>query len=152
LCLGEQSFLDWREQSYPIWVRDDVAHIATSRALSTNVGHWAALDAAARLAAGAGEPASAAKYRDWADDLKGAIRRTFWLPGQGQFSQMLTDELDTAPVNRYDALGTALAVITGVATPDRARQAMASYPQTKWGPPVFWPQQQGVPGLRGTTS
>ncbi|MEV0600578.1 hypothetical protein AB0I82_14955 [Streptomyces sp. NPDC050315] len=145
LYKGEHSFLDWREQSYPDWTKDDVATIATSRSLSTNVVHWAAIDAAARLARGAGDATSAAKYRDWADQLASAIRTKFWLPERGQFSQMLTTELDTAPADRYDALGTSLAVLTGVATPQQARQAVANYPQTPYGPSVLWPQQQGVP-------
>ncbi|MEU7484649.1 hypothetical protein [Streptomyces sp. NPDC042319] len=145
LYKGEHSFLDWREQSYPDWTKDDVATIATSRSLSTNVAHWAAIDAAARLAAGAGDAAAAAKYRGWAGRLASAIRSKFWLPERGQFSQMLTTELDTAPADRYDALGTSLAVLTGVATPRQAREAVANYPQTPYGPSVLWPQQQGVP-------
>ncbi|MGW0733172.1 MGH1-like glycoside hydrolase domain-containing protein [Streptomyces sp. NPDC002851] len=145
LYLGEHSFLDWREQSYADWTKDDVATIATSRSLSTNVAHWAAIDAASRLAADADDQAAAAKYRGWADDLTQAIREKFWLPHKGQFSQMLTTEKDTAPVNRYDALGTSLAVLTGVATPEQAEQAVAHYPQTAYGPSVLWPQQQGVP-------
>ncbi|WP_432011340.1 MGH1-like glycoside hydrolase domain-containing protein [Streptomyces cucumeris] len=145
LYKGEHSFLDWREQSYPDWTKDDVATIATSRSLSTNVLHRVALDTAARLAADAGDEAAAAKYRRWATRLTTAIRHAFWLPGQGQFSQMLTTELDPSPARRYDALGTSLAVLTGVATPRQARQAVADYPQTPYGPSVLWPQQQGVP-------
>ncbi|MEU9117096.1 hypothetical protein AB0D04_36410 [Streptomyces sp. NPDC048483] len=145
LYKGEHSFLDWREQSYPDWTKDDASTIATSRSLSTNVVHWVAIDAAARLANGAGDTAATKKYRAWADRLAGAIRTKFWLPKRGQFSQMLTTELDTAPANRYDALGTALAVVTGVATPEQAKRAIATYPQTPYGPSVLWPQQQGVP-------
>ncbi|MFI8992584.1 MGH1-like glycoside hydrolase domain-containing protein [Streptomyces sp. NPDC053542] len=145
LYLGEHSFLDWREQSYADWTKDDVATIATSRSLSTNVTHWAAIDAASRLAADAGDKTAAAKYRGWADDLMQAVREKFWLPEKGQFSQMLSTEKDNSPVNRYDALGTSLAVLTGVATPEQAKQAVANYPQTAYGPSVLWPQQQGVP-------
>ncbi|MFJ8676990.1 MGH1-like glycoside hydrolase domain-containing protein [Streptomyces sp. NPDC093589] len=145
LYKGEHSFLDWREQSYPDWTKDDVATIATSRSLSTNVAHWSAVDAAARLAVGAGDATAAGKYRGWATRLASAIRTKFWLPEQGQFSQMLTTGLDTAPARRYDALGTSLAVLTGIATPHQARQAVANYPQTPYGPSVLWPQQQGVP-------
>ncbi|TDC95478.1 hypothetical protein E1161_04680 [Saccharopolyspora aridisoli] len=144
LYLGEHSFLDWREQSYADWTKDDVATIATSRSLSTNITHWAAIDAASRLAAGVGDQGAAAKYRSWADELMEAIRAKFWLPEKGQFSQMLSTELDTSPVNRYDALGTSLAVLTGVASPEQAEQAVRNYPQTEFGPSVLWPQQQGV--------
>ncbi|MFC6065498.1 MGH1-like glycoside hydrolase domain-containing protein [Streptomyces ochraceiscleroticus] len=151
LYRGEHSFLDWREQSYADWTKDDVATIATSRSLSTNVAHWAAIDAASRLADGAGDKAAAAKYRGWADDLAQAIREKFWLPKKGQFSQMLSTEHDTSPVNRYDALGTSLAVLTGVATPEQAEQAVRNYPQTAYGPSVLWPQQQGVPSYHNNS-
>ncbi|KRD43012.1 hypothetical protein ASE38_01625 [Cellulomonas sp. Root930] len=141
LYRGEQSFLDWRQQSYPQWTADDVAYIATSEALSTNVNHWMALDAAANLARDAGYASAATTYRAWADALTDAIRDRLWLPAEGQFSQMLTTELDRTPVRRYDALGTALAVVTGIATPEQARSAIANYPQTPWGPPVLAPQE-----------
>ncbi|WP_315092781.1 MGH1-like glycoside hydrolase domain-containing protein [uncultured Cellulomonas sp.] len=144
LYRGEQSFLDWREQSYPAWTADDVADIAMSESLSTNVVHWIALDAAALLARDAGHGEAAARYRGWADDLLAAVRERLWLPGHGQFSQMLTTTLDQSPVDRFDALGTSLAVVTGIATPDQAQQAVQGYPFTPYGPPVLWPQQQGI--------
>ena len=40
---GEQSFLDWRVQSYAPWITDHLARMAGARALSTNVGHHQAL-------------------------------------------------------------------------------------------------------------
>ncbi len=55
LYTGEQSFLDWREQTYPGWTAQDVAHIAMSKSLSTNVLHRVLLDAAAALATERGE-------------------------------------------------------------------------------------------------
>jgi hypothetical protein len=50
LYFGEQSFLDWREQSYPIWTAGSVVHIARSKSLSTNLAHLAALELLAELA------------------------------------------------------------------------------------------------------
>ncbi|MGH8043259.1 MAG: Six-hairpin glycosidase-like protein, partial [Stenotrophomonas sp.] len=43
LYRGETSFLDWREQTYPDWTRQDVRFIGESFALSTNVLHYQAL-------------------------------------------------------------------------------------------------------------
>ncbi|KPG87070.1 Six-hairpin glycosidase-like protein, partial [Stenotrophomonas maltophilia] len=43
LYRGETSFLDWREQTYPDWTREDVRFIGDSYALSTNVLHYQAL-------------------------------------------------------------------------------------------------------------
>ncbi|MDC2889691.1 hypothetical protein [Psychrosphaera algicola] len=50
LYQGEQSFLDWREQSYAQWIVDDLSSMATSMSLSTNVAHYQALTLAAKLA------------------------------------------------------------------------------------------------------
>lgn len=142
LYRGEQSFLDWREQSYPAWTAADPVHIAMSRSLSTNVLHFALLDALATFAAARGDAAAAARYRPWADALRRAIGERFWLADDGQFSAFTSTELDPSPVRRWDALGTALAVLTGVATEAQAREAVARYPHAGRGLPVLWPQQQ----------
>lgn len=120
--------------------------MTTSTSLSTNLTHWVALDAGARLAASSDDARAARRYRGWADGLARAIRATFWRADARQFSHVLPSELDPTPVKRHDALATALAVLTGVATPAQARAAVANYPQTTFGPPVVWPQQQDVPG------
>lgn len=142
LYRGEHSFLDWREQSYPGWTATDPVHIAMSRSLSTNVLHFAMLDLLATLAAERNDAAASTRYRAWADALRDAIRRRFWLADDGQFSAFTTTELDPSPVRRWDALGSALAVLTGVATDEQARQAVARYPHAGRGLPVLWPQQQ----------
>lgn len=142
LYSGETSFLDWRQQTYPAWTAKDVTQITTSESLSTNVTHWVAIDAAATLAESAGKSEEASRYHAWADSLKAAIREKFWLADRGQFSQVLSNTLNQAPTERYDALATALAVITGVATDEQAASAVATYPQSPYGPSVIWPQQQ----------
>lgn len=142
LYTGEHSFLDWREQSYPAWTATDTVHIGMSKSLSTNVLHYAALDAAASFAAERND-ASAARYRMWADALRTAIRTRFWNADARQFSAFSTTTLDPAPVRRWDLLGTSLAVLTGVADDTQARAAVASYPHAgRGGAPVLWPQQQ----------
>lgn len=50
LYTGEQSFLDWREQTYSTWTPNDVNAIGSSKALSTNVVHYRAIQLAAKLA------------------------------------------------------------------------------------------------------
>lgn len=142
LYRGEQSFLDWREQTYPSWTAADPAHIAMSRSLSTNVLHFALLDTLAALGSERGDAAAGARYRAWADALKQSIQRRFWLAADGQFSAYATTELDPSPVRRWDALGSALAVLTGVATDAQARELVARYPHAGRGLPVIWPQQQ----------
>lgn len=145
LYRGEQSFLDWREQTYPEWTAADTVHIAMSKALSTNVGHLFLLESAAALAGERGEGAAAARYQGWADGLRAAIRDRLWLPEHGLFSTYATTGLDPAATRRFDLLGSALAILLDAATPAQAEEIVARYPHLAHGAPVAWPQQQLTP-------
>ncbi|MEZ4437883.1 MAG: hypothetical protein R3B72_02260 [Polyangiaceae bacterium] len=142
LYRGEQSFLDWREQSYPSFTAGDPTQIGASKALSTNVGHLRLLEIAAALASEKGLTSDAGKYQGWADALKGAIATRLWLDEDQGFSTFAPSSFDPAPVRRFDLLGTALAVLAEVGTPSQRAAAVESYPHLPQGPPVIWPQQQ----------
>lgn len=142
---GEQSFLDWRVQSYAPWITDQLARMAGSRALSTNVSHHQALRLLARLSSAAGDTTAAARYAGWAQALRSAIDRVFWLEDAQQYASLASDDAVPIALHKFDLLGTALAVISGVAPPQRAAQALASYPHAPFGAPVIAPQQPGIP-------
>ncbi|UJR79205.1 hypothetical protein [Sandaracinus amylolyticus] len=147
LYRGEQSFLDWREQTYPAWVNAPgapaLAHIGMSKTLSTNVLHLRAIELAAALAEDAGDTTSASRWRGWASDLRAAIHARFWLADEGMFSTYVTTELDPSPVRRFDLLGESLAILGDVATSDEADRILSSYPHLGPGAaPVVHPQQQ----------
>lgn len=144
LYRGEQSFLDWREQTYPAWTATDTVQIAMSKALGTNVGHLRLLELAAKLAEEKGLSSDATKYQGFADDLRKALRAKLWVEADGLFSTYLPTALDPAPTRRYDLLGEALAVLHDVATPAQATRILESYPHLPKGAPVAWPQQQDV--------
>lgn len=141
LYRGEQSFLDWREQSYPAWTARDTAHIAMSHALSTNLLHYAALDFVATEAARFA-PMSAALYQARRDQLATQIRARFWLSDTKTLAAYTTTTLDPSPVRRLDLLATSLAVSLGVLSGQDAADAVANYPFGPFGPPVLHPQQQ----------
>lgn len=148
LYTGEESFLDWRDQTYASWITGDLASMASSKALSTNVGHYKALTLAARLARERGGDADlerAARYDAWAADLKTAINARLWLQDAGMYSSLTAAHFDGAPMHKFDWLGQSLAIVTGVADPARARSILASYPHGPMGAPVIWPQQPDVP-------
>lgn len=145
LYLGEQSFLDWREQTYPEWTATDVVHIGMSKALSTNLLHYRAMRVAASLADETGDAKTRDRFDGWADDLRAAIRERFWLEDEGMFSTFVTTGLDPAPVRRYDLLGSSFAVLFDVADPDQASRILEAYPHYGPGAPVAWPQQQDIP-------
>lgn len=145
LYQGEQSFLDWRDQTYAAWIVNDLASMATSRALSTNVAHYRALTLAATLAAEQRQPAMASRYAGWARQLKQAINDRLWLKDAGMYSSLTAGHFDGAPMHKFDWLGQSLAILTGVADPAQARQIMARYPHGPMGAPVIYPQQQDLP-------
>lgn len=146
LYRGEQSFLDWREQSYPSWTAQDTVHIAMSRTLSTNVGHHAILTVASKLAMEKGEMAAAAEYAEWASQLSAAIDREFFLEDAGAYSAILTTELDPSPTHKFDLLGNSLLVLNDAAgDASRRREIVSNYPRVPFGPPVLWPQQPLIP-------
>lgn len=140
LYRGETSFLDWREQSYPRWTSDDVAFIAQSFALSTNVLQYRALRLAERMATQRGD-ARAATYAQQAQALKVAIDRAFWREDRGLYMSCIGTAEHPVPFEAYDLLGLALAIDSGIAPESRARRALSRYPALDTGSPVIWPQQ-----------
>lgn len=145
LYRGEQSFLDWREQTYPEWTATDVVHLGMSKSLGTNLLHLRAIELAAFLADERGEASERTRFAGYAADLREAISERFWLEEEGQFSTFVTTSLDPAPVRRYDALASAFAVLFDVATEAQAERILESYPHYGPGVPVIWPQQQQTP-------
>lgn len=144
LYRGETSFLDWREQTYPDWMKDTVVHIAMSKTLSTNINHWKILDVAAKMAVELSKAQDAARYAGWADGLKQHIKSDLWLKDAGLFSMMKMTELDQAPVRRYELLGEALAIQDGIADKVQTTSILQNYPHTAAGAAVVWPQMRGV--------
>lgn len=145
LYFGEQSFLDWREQTYPEWTANDVVHIAMGKALSTNLLHLRAIEIARELALETGDTANGERFDGFADALRAAIRARFWLEDEGLFSTYIATRLDSSAVRRYDLLGSAFAVLYGVADASQAARVLSNYPHYGPGAPVVWPQQQQTP-------
>ncbi len=142
LYRGEQSFLDWREQTYPAWTASDVTDIAASKALGTNVAHLRALELASELAA---DMSQRDRYAAWASSLRTAIRDAFWLEDAGMFASVVSDGVHRRVVRRFDLLSSALAILHDVATPEQATRMVSGYPLIGPGAPVVWPQQQLTP-------
>ncbi len=144
LYRGETSFLDWREQTYPDWTREDVRFIGDSYALSTNVLHYQALRLAERLAGQHGD-ARAADYKAWADALAQQIDARFWREDIGQYMSYIGEAAHPVPYAKVDLLGLSLGILAGVLPPERARRALAAYPMGPAGSPVVWPQEAQQP-------
>jgi len=143
LYRGETSFLDWREQTYPRWTSDDVAFLAQSFALSTNVLHYDALRLAEGMARQRGD-ARADEYAAQATSLATAIERAFWREDRGLYMSYIGTAAHPAPFEAYDLLGLSLLIDSGIAPDARARRALSNYPMLESGSPVIWPQQPDI--------
>lgn len=142
LYRGETSFLDWREQTYPTWTKDNVRFIAESFALSTNVLHHDALTLAVKMAKQRNDAAAATGYQTDADALRAAIDRHFWREDRGLYMSYIGGGTDPQTIEAYDLLGTSLAILAGIPAPERARKALANYPTWPAGSPVVWPEHK----------
>ncbi|MDJ0532785.1 MAG: hypothetical protein QNJ70_09865 [Xenococcaceae cyanobacterium MO_207.B15] len=146
LYRGEQSFLDWREQSYPEWTAQDPVSIGMSKALSTNCCHFHALQFAAYLARELGKINEQQKYNQWAENLRQAIRTHLYLPKEQLYSTFITTTLFVPGAARqYDLLGNALAILLDIADEQQAAKIVSYYPHLPKGPSVIWPQQRDTP-------
>ena len=148
LYRGEQSFLDWREQTYPGWTRSNVLTIAMSKALSVNAANYFLLTHAADYARRLGHLDDEACYAGWANGLRAAVNRRFWDPAAGLYcTYLLSDDgvSDSVAVARYDLLGQSLAILTGLADEAQASSIVTRIPVGSHGPPVVWPQEKTVP-------
>ncbi|MGA9450620.1 MAG: amylo-alpha-1,6-glucosidase [Verrucomicrobiia bacterium] len=146
LYRGEQSFLDWREQTYPGWTKTNVLTIAMSKALSVNAADYFALVTASEYAGRLGLHDDQSRYANWAKQLKNAINNRFYDAKAGLYSTyLLTDEAYGVRVQRYDLLGESLAILSGVADRSKAESILCRYPVGPYGPPVVWPEERTVP-------
>lgn len=143
LVKGETSFIDWREQSYPKWMQ--TADIYNSEALGTSVVHYRTLCILADIAAELGHKAEAAEYTSKASALAKAINDNLWLTDKGYYA-MYNYGREYSIVNpRAETLGESLAILYGVASPERARTITASNPTTPFGVGIFFPQIADMP-------
>jgi len=145
LYRGEQSFLDWREQTYPLWTAKNTVHIGMSKSLSTNATHYAILKIASEMANTVGNKELSNKYGKWSSSLQKSINEEFWLSEKGLYGSMKTTELDDFVSSKYDLLGEALTIILGIADKEKAKLIVENYPQSEAGPSVIWPQILDIP-------
>ncbi|MCM1071095.1 MAG: hypothetical protein NC210_03145 [[Clostridium] fimetarium] len=143
LVRGETSFIDWREQSYPKWMQ--TADIYQSEALGTSVVHAQAWRTLAEMARILGREAEAATFDSRADRLAEAINRELWMDDKGYYAMYLYGRDFPIMNPRAETLGEALAILYGVATPERARVIAANNPTTPFGPGIFFPQIADMP-------
>jgi len=129
--------------SWPISTDRVVWFLGARHLLGDKVLHYQALQLAATLAGAHHDAQAAAAYRAQAAALKTAINAHFWRADRGMYMSYIGG--DGTPVDTYDLLGISLAITSGVADGEHARQTLANYPSWPAGSPVMWPERADQP-------
>lgn len=143
LMRGESSFLDWREQTYPLWMQP--VDIYESENLGTNAVFYQANQVLAQMATLLGDASVAAQYTRFAQKLKEAINQYFWMPEKGYYGQYRYGRLFKSLSPRSEALGEALCVLFGIADTRQQAQIVSRTPTTPYGIPCIYPQIPSIP-------
>lgn len=142
LVKGESSYLDWREQEYPLWMNP--ADIYNSENLGTSCVHYRALRILAEMERMFGG-ADAGRYDSLADKIREGINKYLWLEDKGFYAQYLYGRQFLTPSPRSETLGEALAVLWDIATAEQAERICAVMASQPFGTSCFFPNIAGIP-------
>lgn len=143
LVMGESSFIDWREQSYPRWMQS--ADIYKSKCLGTNALHYQSLKVAGKMALLLNDTLKFNYYESKAAKLKGAINKYLWMEDKGYYAQYMYGRNHDILSPRSETLGQALCVLFDVAGAGRQAQVVRSMPVQQYGAPIFYPHIEDIP-------
>jgi len=134
LFLGCASFME-SNSGYPLRYAFNGRAVGATKALSTNVLHHRGYTLAARAATLLCEDPEPFEAR--AAALKLAINERLWQPDRGRYAYY--EDAAGRPSDRWEGLGTALAVLWGVADDDMAEAVFGAVTPTPHGLPCLWP-------------
>ncbi|NLE33563.1 MAG: glycogen debranching protein, partial [Bacteroidales bacterium] len=119
LIRGESSFLDWRKQTYPLWM--EPADIYGSLNLGTNAAYCQALKVTGMMAQELGRED---EWSDRAENLRKAINDHLWLEEKGYYGQYLYGREYRSLSPRAEALGEAFTVLFDIAGDERKQKVL----------------------------
>lgn len=140
LMHGEQSYLDWREQSYPKWMTPK--DIYESMCLGTNAVFAETYSILAEMSEELGVDGE--KYERIADELKNAINHNLWMEDKGYYSGYIYGGVYPLKSPMTDALGQSLCVIFDIADDGRDEKLIANTPATPYGISSIYPKIQNI--------
>ncbi len=141
MLLGETSFEDWREQTYPDWMTPSNIH--ASQALSTNIIFKRALEIGLALAEGDQDI-----IRSWPQliqRLDQNITMHFWSSSLNAPASYIMSNPAWVPASHRDLLGESLGILYLNSFSSLDSQLVASYPRTAYGTPVISHQLPHAP-------
>lgn len=143
LAKGETSFIDWREQSHPKWMQ--CADIFNTETLSTSIVHSQAWNVLGAMAEELGDAETARNARSQADRIAQAVNASLWMPSKGYYGMYLYGRDNLIMNPRVETLGESLAIMWGIADPERAKIITENNPTTPFGVAIFYPQIADMP-------
>lgn len=143
LMKGESSFLDWREQTYPVWMQP--ADIYQSESLGTNAVHYQANKVLSAMANILKKPEEAARYDSIANAIKSGIQQYLWMKEKGYHAQYLYGRSHLILSPRSETLGEALCILFGITEGENIQKAVVNMPVTPFGASCIYPQIPGIP-------
>lgn len=135
---GEQSYLDWREQTYPRWMQPK--DIYESMCLGTNVMFVEAFRVRDEMIKALSDDSVAPLWNGIDSEISNAINNNLWIPNLGYYSEYLYGGIYPIQSQTTDNLGQALAILFGVANDDMARSIISKTPYTPYGISSVYPQ------------
>ncbi len=140
LVRGESSFLDWRKQTYPLWM--EPADIYASMNLGTNAAYYQALTTLGQMADVLGRDD---EWSGEAEQIRKSINRYLWQPEKGYYGQYLYGQLYRSLSPRSEALGEAFTVLFDIADETQKTAVLQNTPVIEYGIPCIYPQIPGIP-------
>lgn len=140
LMHGEQSYLDWREQTYPRWMQP--ADIFQSMCLGTNVLSARTYELMALMAVELDR--DPVPYRSVSARIRRAINDELWIPNLGYYSEYLYCAPYPLQSQATDNLGQSLAVLFDIATPEMAGEVISKTPVGIFGTTSVYPQMADI--------
>jgi len=140
LVRGESSFLDWRKQTYPLWM--EPADIYASMNLGTNAAYYQALKTLGKMAEVLG------RDNEWSGEaelIRKGINKHLWQPEKGYYGQYLYGQLHRSLSPRSEALGEAFTVLFDIADDAQKTAVLQNTPVIEYGIPCIYPQIPGIP-------
>lgn len=137
---GESSFLDWREQTYPKWA--DPVDIYNSQCLGTNAIHFQTYTILSKMAKELNENSD--KYEIISAAIKDGINKYLWMHDKGYYGQYLYGRNFQSLSPKSEALGEALSVLFGIASPEQAKTIINNTPVVNFGVPSIYPNIPNV--------
>jgi len=141
LLYGESSFLDWREQTYPLWMNP--VDIYKSLCLGTNALHFRTFEILNLMENEL--DISDNKLAAMPGQIKAAINKHFWMEEKGYFGQYLYGRNSYSLSPGSESLGEALCVLFNIADESRSKTLIENTPVTEYGVPCIFPQIKNIP-------